>query len=173
MVRADDRRMGLRQVDPQEWAKQRGMHEVLRAAGWERCSAPLIAPWSDNHCAFAGISVPAGPRLGPRQQLTTASGSTGTFSVRTVGLDFQLVPGQRLRRERLPLAVYAIGEALGTDGTIEHDVLLAEAWSRPEHSATDDLMTVLESSHRQIEHETIHLTPMLRRVRICAWRAAR
>ncbi|MFI7590260.1 hypothetical protein [Micromonospora sp. NPDC049359] len=149
------------------------MHETLRSANWDRLSAPLIAPWSDNRCIFVGIPVSAGSRLGPRQHFTTAAGATGAFSVRTVGLDFQLVPGERLRRQRLPLAVYSVGDALGTDGSIEHDVLLAEEWSRPEHSASDDLMTVLASSGWQVAHETTDLTSVLRRVRTCAVRIAR
>ncbi len=158
----------LREVTPEHRRWLRSVEASLRDAGWSRMSPVFALPMSSGVRTVSGQRVPESVRLGTSHRLSSNLGDHD-FTIRTVGLDFDLIGGRQLAHRRASL-VFSIGDALsGQD--LMRDVLLADACI-PRSSSPQTTLVALEVirahfksvrvDERDFDADTI-------RVKVAAW----
>ena len=152
---------------PSARARRRRLYAELAELGWERQAAAFAVPFSERDARWCGIRIREQVDLGGRCQARTPRGAR-EMSLRTVGTDFTLVSGERLRRGGLDQLVYSVGYAMNGDETVP-DVLLADGWARVRTADFDAILATAGRWFTEVRSEIVEPLPTLRRMRCCAW----
>ncbi|MGI5380658.1 hypothetical protein ACQEV2_41995 [Streptomyces sp. CA-251387] len=147
-------------------ARRRRLFAELTALGWERQPPVFAVPTIGNTGWWRGIRVREQVNFGTDCQAYTPQGRR-MLSLRTLGTDFTLVTGERLRKGGLDQLVYSLGYALD-GGQPRGDVLLAEGWARTRTANFEAFLEAVDRWFADVRAEVVEEEPSLQRVKCCA-----